>query len=488
MLLLVFNYNFAGYLSGFRGIARGILLDSRGRRADSQSAVLQSRRGLFKSKWLPNSSGEVASCDLVPCVEFSQMATTGKTDRPSTVEKVCYGLGALPYMTTRHVLNFYLNYFLVTVAQVPPLGLLLVGVLGRVAEMSSYPVLTFLITRTNTRWGQLKPWILGGTLAMVPLYLLVWYVPDVAPGGKIAYFVALFMTERSASGLVGMVVGVAIEGQVVAAFDGTLSGTCNHSNNSTNSNVTSTASLQTRRQETGYLVAAGIICVVALIFVTVTLATVKERTAFQQQKTDEPWSSSLKRVMTHRPSVCALLLMLGFTTAGSGSCLIGIPVVKVLMTKFGKKPVSVGVTLILIPIVLGLLFVPGNLVYVLPLLAAFGMTFSSPFIVPWMMLSDVSDLLKLQTGRSYDTVLHGVFSTAQRIVGAVSFGAISAALEIGGYESGDCDQPESVGRAVRWNVTILPMLSLVASLGVLWQYPVTEEIRQKTKDALEQIR
>ncbi|XP_066276264.1 sodium-dependent lysophosphatidylcholine symporter 1-like [Branchiostoma lanceolatum] len=455
------------------------------------------------------------------------MATTGKTDRPSTVEKVCYGLGALPYMTTRHVLNFYLNYFLVTVAQVPPLGLLLVGVLGRVAEMSSYPVLTFLITRTNTRWGQLKPWILGGTLAMVPLYLLVWYVPDVAPGGKIAYFVALFMTEsvfnsgvtlahrtlvmyisddgtdresaiafKSASGLVGMVVGVAIEGQVVAAFDGTLSGTCNHSNNSTNSNVTSTASLQTRRQETGYLVAAGIICVVALIFVTVTLATVKERTAFQQQKTDEPWSSSLKRVMTHKPSVCALLLMLGFTTAGSvlqqsmalyvqyslglgsqvqncllvlvGSCLIGIPVVKVLMTKFGKKPVSVGVTLILIPIVLGLLFVPGNLVYVLPLLAAFGMTFSSPFIVPLMMLSDVSDLLKLQTGRSYDTVLHGVFSTAQRIVGAVSFGAISAALEIGGYESGDCDQPESVGRAVRWNVTILPMLSLVASLGVLW--------------------
>ncbi|CAH1253106.1 SOD1 [Branchiostoma lanceolatum] len=133
-----------------------------------------------------------------------------------------------------------------------------------------------------------------------------------------------------------------------------------------------------------------------------------------------------------------------------GSSLIGIPVIKVLMTKFGKKPVR-----------------------------------SASF---WMMLSDVSDLLKLQTGKSYDTVLHGVFRPAQRIVGAVSFGAISAALEIGGYESGGCDQPESVGRAVRWNVMILPMLSIVASLGVLWQYPVTEEIRQKTKDALEQIR
>ncbi|XP_078680751.1 sodium-dependent lysophosphatidylcholine symporter 1-like isoform X3 [Branchiostoma floridae x Branchiostoma belcheri] len=116
-------------------------------------------------------------------------------DRPSTLEKVCYGLGALPYMTTLHVLNFFCNYFLVTVAHISPLGLLLAGVLSRVSEIFAYPVFTILITRTNTRWGQLKPWILGCTLVMVPFYMLVWYVPDVAPGGKIAYFVALYIME-----------------------------------------------------------------------------------------------------------------------------------------------------------------------------------------------------------------------------------------------------------------------------------------------------
>ncbi|XP_035679717.1 sodium-dependent lysophosphatidylcholine symporter 1-B-like [Branchiostoma floridae] len=239
------------------------------------------------------------------------MATTAfKKDRPSTAEKVCYGIGALSYMTTRHVLNFYLNYFLVTVAQVPPLGILLVGVLGRASEILSFPVLTSLITRTNTRWGQLKPWILGCTLATVLLYMLLWYVPDVTPGLKIAYFVALFIMEsvlesgltlahktlvmhisddcsdresaiafRSAAGLIGLVLGVAIEGQVVAAFGGSLSGTCNHGNdtiNGTGSNYTITP--QTGKQEAGYLVAAGIICLLALIFITVTLTMVKERT------------------------------------------------------------------------------------------------------------------------------------------------------------------------------------------------------------------
>ncbi|XP_078680750.1 sodium-dependent lysophosphatidylcholine symporter 1-A-like isoform X2 [Branchiostoma floridae x Branchiostoma belcheri] len=79
--------------------------------------------------------------------------------------------------------------------KISPLGLLLAGVLSRVSEIFAYPVFTILITRTNTRWGQLKPWILGCTLVMVPFYMLVWYVPDVAPGGKIAYFVALYIME-----------------------------------------------------------------------------------------------------------------------------------------------------------------------------------------------------------------------------------------------------------------------------------------------------
>ncbi|XP_078599184.1 sodium-dependent lysophosphatidylcholine symporter 1-A-like [Branchiostoma floridae x Branchiostoma japonicum] len=220
--------------------------------------------------------------------------------------------------------------------------------------------------------------------------------------------------------------------------------------------------------------------------------------------------------MTHRPSVCAFLLSLCFFTISHtiqqslalyvqfslglasqvqncllvlvGSCVTGIPVVTALMAKFGKTPVSIGNILILIPIVLGLLFVPGNLVSALLLLAVFGMAYSLLFTVPWMMLSDVSDLLKLQTGRSYDTVLHGVISTAQRITGAIAFGAISVALEIGGYESGGCYQPESVGRAIRWNVTMVPMLCLVLSLAVLWQYPVTEEMRQRTKEALKHLR
>ncbi|XP_078680741.1 sodium-dependent lysophosphatidylcholine symporter 1-B-like [Branchiostoma floridae x Branchiostoma belcheri] len=317
-----------------------------------------------------------------------------------------------------------------------------------------------------------------------------------------------------------MVAGVAIEGRVVAAFDGSLSGTCDHSNGSVNtsvdSNVTSTRTIQTDRQETGYLVAAGVVCLVALIFVTVTLTAVTERTAFQEQRTKESLRSSLKRVMTHKPSVCALCLLFLFFTAGAvfqqsvalyvqfslglgsqvqncllvlvGSCLVGIPVVMVLINRFGKRPVSFGNILILLPFFLGLLFVPGDLAFVLPLIAVLGMAYSVPFIVPWMMLSDVSDLLKLQTGRSYDTVLHGVFITAQRITGAVAFGAISATLEIGGYKSGDCVQSETVGRAIRWNVTLLPMLSFLASLVVLWQYPVTEEMRQKTKEALEQMR
>ena len=59
---------------------------------------------------------------------------------------------------------------------------------------------------------------------------------------------------------------------------------------------------------------------------------------------------------------------------------------------------------------------------------------------------------------------------------------------IGGYKTGECDQPASVGLALRCLVVPGPVVFTLIALMILWRYPIDEKRRKEIKEELERLK
>ncbi|XP_066302631.1 sodium-dependent lysophosphatidylcholine symporter 1-like [Branchiostoma lanceolatum] len=175
-------------------------------------------------------------------------------------------------------------------------------------------------------------------------------------------------------------------------------------------------------------------------------------------------------------------------TVVTASIVVGIPIAKLLLDKFGRKTICFGSVLVQLPLLLSLIFIPGSLAVMIPILVAFGVGLSALFMLPWIMLPDVLDEFKFQTGKELDTYFYGAFNTIKQLGTIIAASVITASLEISGYKTGACSQPESVGFALRIVMSVFPMANLLLSSIFVWKHPITEATRQRTKAALQETR
>lgn len=61
-------------------------------------------------------------------------------------------------------------------------------------------------------------------------------------------------------------------------------------------------------------------------------------------------------------------------------------------------------------------------------------------------------------------------------------------FSVGGYKTGECDQPASVGLALRYLVVPGPVVFTLIALLILWRYPIDENRRKQIKKELEQLK
>ena len=61
------------------------------------------------------------------------------------------------------------------------LSLTFAPAVGRAWDAITDPLVGYLVTRTNTRYGSLKPWILAAVVPATASYMALWMVPQ---GGK----------------------------------------------------------------------------------------------------------------------------------------------------------------------------------------------------------------------------------------------------------------------------------------------------------------
>ncbi|KAI1895027.1 hypothetical protein AGOR_G00102040 [Albula goreensis] len=302
--------------------------------ARGEGAELYSAKSLLQNK--PTSKDGLASS--VKRAQRSQL---------SVCSKLCYAFGGAPYQITGSALGFFLQMYLLDVAQLDPFNASIILFVGRAWDAVTDPTVGFLVSRSPwTRWGRMMPWIVLSTPLAVMCYILIWYVPSVQQGKTVWYliFYCLFQSlqtcfhvpysaltmfisseqrERDSATayrmtveVLGTVVGTAIQGQIVGAasngcpgdadaVDG-VNGTTLQPRTEANSSY---VSLDQTKQ--AYLMASGVICAVYILCALILVLGVKERKDSVRVKTAEPMSffQGLRLVMGHGPYV---KLVMGF--------------------------------------------------------------------------------------------------------------------------------------------------------------------------------
>ncbi|KAK1894361.1 Sodium-dependent lysophosphatidylcholine symporter 1-B [Dissostichus eleginoides] len=209
-------------------------------------------------------------------------------NRLSVWNKLCYAIGGAPYQITGSALGFFLQLYLLDVAQLDPFHASIILFVGRAWDAVTDPTVGFFVSRS--RWtgiGRMMPWILCSTPFAVLTYFLIWYVPPFEEGKIVWYLIfyclfqsmqtcfhvpysalTMFITtdqkERDSATayrmmveVLGTVLGTAIQGQIVGGASN-----CPDPDelDSSNSTIPTGYSLEETKQ--AYLIASGVICVI----------------------------------------------------------------------------------------------------------------------------------------------------------------------------------------------------------------------------------
>ncbi|XP_071483837.1 sodium-dependent lysophosphatidylcholine symporter 1-B-like [Diadema antillarum] len=483
--------------------------------------------------------------ESTPLVPASPPPPTRKrsSSRVMLRHKVCYGLGGMPYQLTNTVIGFYISVFLLDTAQISPSSASAVIFAGRFWDAITDPFCGYLVMKTDTRFGKLKPWMFFGAPAAAGMYFFIWYVPGFEnEGSLLAWYLlfycgfqtmltlyhmpystlTLYLSEnqadrdsatlyRMASEVAANLLGNLIMGQTVAGFTrGYERPGCDV--NGTSNNISDETYIQ--QEKKGYSIGAFVICVVLLLSASSALFGTTEKKIKKKDNEEEMnFSMALKKVLTFKPYVTLMLsflfLMLAvMTIQGNYALFIKysmeeddyqnyiiviifcgfalMPLWQMFLLKFGKKAALFVGTLANIPMFLAHAFLPTGYPWALYIFCVFaGNAISVAMLVPWSMVPDVIDDFLIKTGNTYEAVFYSFFVMFTKFSAGVALAVSTLALGASGYVSAACEQPYAVSRTLRILVSAAPLGCTIVGLVFLLFYPITEEIRKKNKTLLE---
>ncbi|KAL2098929.1 hypothetical protein ACEWY4_005409 [Coilia grayii] len=269
-----------------------------------------------------------------------------RRDHLSIWSKICFAIGGAPYQITGSALGFFLQIYLLDVAQLDPFYASIILFVGRAWDGVTDPVVGFLVSRSQwTRIGRMMPWILISTPFAVMSYFMIWFVPPVEQGKVVWYlvfycifqslqtcfhvpysaltmFISSEQKERDSATayrmtveVLGTVLGTAIQGQIVG---GAIAPCIKHSlgsladlNSTQLGSEVNVSGISLNDTKQAYMIASGVICIIYVICAFVLFMGVKEQDDRGQLKSDRRMSfwEGLRLVIGFGPY---LKLVMGF--------------------------------------------------------------------------------------------------------------------------------------------------------------------------------
>ncbi|NXF11999.1 NLS1 protein, partial [Smithornis capensis] len=454
-------------------------------------------------------------------------------ERLSVCSKLCYAVGGAPYQITGCALGFFLQIYLLDVAQVrsgPGLGRRAEAGGGPGLGVSELPAPLCLADGRTRGLAVPRPPLEAprgrGSRSGNSRFSPGWSHACVAapclgsPRGD---------PKRDRGGMtvevLGTVLGTAIQGQIVGKVDTPciesplFLGMTNSSVALEELNMThDTGSLTDTRN--AYMIAAGVIGGLYVLCALILWAGVREKRESSELQSDEPVSffQGLKLVMNHGPYIkliagflftsLAFMLLEGnfalFCTYTLGfrnefqnillaimlSATLTIPFWQWFLTRFGKKTaVYVGISSA-IPFLIMVAVLDSNLIITYIVAVAAGISVAAAFLLPWSMLPDVVDDFKLQhpSSHGHEAIFFSFYVFFTKFTSGVSLGISTLSLDFAGYQTRGCSQPSAVNFTLKMLVTVTPVVLILLGLLLFKLYPIDEEKRRKNKKALQDLR
>ncbi|KAF7662983.1 hypothetical protein LDENG_00222230 [Lucifuga dentata] len=456
--------------------------------------------------------------------------------------KLCYAIGGAPYQITGTALGFFLQIYLLDVAQLDPFYASIILFVGRAWDAITDPTVGFLVSRTKwTHFGHMMPWILLSTPFAVVSYCLIWYVPPFQQGkifwylifyclfqslqtcfhvpySALTMFISTEQKERDSATayrmtveVLGMVLGTAIQGQIV----GGAATPCVPTDSGNASVNTLHASLDETKQ--AYVTASVVIGAIYVLCAIILFIGVKEQ---RESRRDDSQPLTFRQglcvVIRHGPYVklvlsflftsLAFMLLEGnfalFISYALGhredfqnillvimlSGTLTIPWWQWFLTRFGKKTaVYFGVSWA-VPFMILIVLIKSNLIISYVVAVAAGVSVAAAFLMPWSMLPDVVDDFKVKNPNihGHEALFYSFYVFFIKFASGVSLGISTLSLRFAGYVTGSCSQPEAVSLTLKVLVSPVPVVLIAVGLLIFTTYPIDEERRQGNHKLLQE--
>ena len=115
-------------------------------------------------------------------------------------KKLAFASGELVYTLPWMLVSSYLAFFMTDIALIPAGAVSILFLVCRVWDAFNDPMIGSLADRTNTQMGRYRPWMLGGAIGLIPLVILLfWAHPDWSVGARTAYGCSLYFITVIAS-------------------------------------------------------------------------------------------------------------------------------------------------------------------------------------------------------------------------------------------------------------------------------------------------
>ncbi|XP_033032295.1 major facilitator superfamily domain-containing protein 2B isoform X1 [Trachypithecus francoisi] len=448
-----------------------------------------------------------------------QESEDSRTSRLSFCMKVCYGIGGVPNQIASSATAFYLQLFLLDIAQIPAAQVSLVLFGGKVSGAAADPVAGFFINRSQrTGSGRLMPWVLGCTPFITLAYFFLWFLPPFTSLRGLWYttFYCLFQglatffqvpytaltmlltpcpRERDSATayrmtveMAGTLVGATVHGLIVSGA---------HKHHRCEATVTPGPVTISPNAARLYYIAAAVVAVTYPVCSSLLCLGVKERPD-PSTLASGPGLSFLAGLglTTRHPPYLKMVISFLFISAAVQveqsylvlfcthasqlhdhvqglvltvlvSAVLSTPLWEWVLQRFGKKTSAFGISA-MVPFAILLAAVPtAPVAYVVAFVS--GVSIAVSLLLPWSMLPDVVDDFQLQHhhGPGLETIFYSSYVFFTKLSGACALGISTLSLEFSGYKAGACKQAEEVVVTLKVLIGAVPTCMILAGLCIL---------------------
>lgn len=416
-----------------------------------------------------------------------------------------FGQNIIFQATGIYLLHFYTDIFLIDAGFVAVLFLV-----ARIWDGINDPIIGYFAQKTQTRWGTFRPYLLFASLPMAASMVLLFYAPDLTPGGKLIYAAATYiffglsftLYNIPYSTLTAVITSDYHERSVLTGYRMTFA--------MTGGIVAGVMMLPAVNLfgggKQGYLYAAFLFSVIIFVANLSGFFSVKERIqlqpsanipffkAFEALRKNRPfwllclafgccfaalgvYSATIAYYFTYywedssKTSV-ALFIMMG-TTA------VTIPFWTWFAQKYGKKAAFLFGAGFYLTAFAGLFIIqPGQNIGLYVLLVFQGIGNGAAAFTSWAMLPDTVEYGQWKTGLRTTGLSYGIYGFCFKLglgLGGATTGFVLANL---GYLP-NVAQSETVLTGIKILLTLVPMGLILTAFVAISQYKITASLHQK---------